>query len=328
MGDLDDLTLEGLYGVGETSGITGVLEEGSDGGLTGVKVVEVRLGAGLLLDKILLLGVDSLSSSDGSGDGLEVEHLSLGPVEHVNERVLHLVTSGNELILEDGVAGVVEDEAGGGHVDVGGEVNFLVDVPHAGEVLVVVNSQLLGGEELRKFVLEILEVGLDLLHEVVEVIQVLGESFLLGEVVHGVVDFHGGFASLVKLASREKSHVLEALLDVHASLGTRETLELGGLNDELEAGELAHELLQVETTFLDEDHILVANSLLWGNGRNWDTRPSLGDSSVEFMEVTISTGTIPFTKTVVTSTLVHDGSALLLGVLYGVAHGVTSIFSS
>ena len=254
--------------------------------------------------------------------------MSLGPVEHVNEGVLHLVTGSNELVLDLGVVGVVQDEAGGTHVDVCGKINFFIDIPHAGKILVVVNGQLLGGEELRKFVLKIFEVGLNLLDEIVEVIQVLSKGLLLGEVVHGVVDFHGSLASLIKLASGEKSHVLKTFLDVHSGLRTRESLKLGGLDDKLKAGELAHELFQVETTFLDEDHVFVANSLLWGDGRDWDTRPSLGNSLVEAVEVTISTGTIPFTKAVITSALVHDGSGLLFGVLNGVAHGVTSIFSS
>lgn len=74
-------------------------------------------------------------------------------MEHINEGVLHLVTSGNELVLDLGVLGVVEDKVGGAHVDVVGEVDFLVNVPHTSKILVVVDSQLFGSQELRKFVL-------------------------------------------------------------------------------------------------------------------------------------------------------------------------------
>jgi len=197
---LHDLTLCLLNGVSEGSSITRVLEEGSHGGLSGVEVVEVRLSRLLLGNELHLFFGDGLSGSDSGGDSLEVEDLSLGPVEHVNEGVLHLVTSGNELVLDGGIGGVVEDEAGGAHIDVGSEVNFLIDVPHTGKIFVVVDGELLGGEELRKFVLQVLEVGLNLLHEESELSESLGELLLLGQVVHGVVDFHSGLASLVKLA--------------------------------------------------------------------------------------------------------------------------------
>lgn len=92
---------------------------------------------------------------------------------------------------------------------------------------------------MRKFVLQVLKVGLDLLDEEGEFSQTLGELFLLGEVVHGVIDFHSSLASLVKLTGGKTTHVVEGLLNVDTGLGTRESLKFGGFNDELEASELA-----------------------------------------------------------------------------------------
>jgi len=296
LGHLHDLTLGGLNGVGEGSSVTRVLEEGSHGFLSGVEVVKVGLSRLLLGNQLHLFFGDTLSGNNGSGDSLEVEDLSLGPVEHVDEGVLHLVTSADELVLEAGVGGVVEDEAGGTHVDVGSKVNFLIDVPHASKIFVVVDGELLGGEELRKLVLQVLEVGLNLLHEEGELGESLGELLLLGQVVHGVVDFHSDLASLVKLFGGHEAHVVEGLLNVGTALGTRETLELRGFDNELEASELAEELLEVEATFLDENHVFVSNGLLWGNGRDWDTGPSLGDGSVEDEEFIESTVTSPLAK--------------------------------
>lgn len=119
LGNLDDFTLNGLKGVSEVACITRVLEESSHGGLSSVEVVKVSLGGLLLVDELGFLFDDSLSRCDGSGNGLEIENLSLSPVEHINEGVLHLVTSSNELVLERGVVGVVENKVGGAHVYVG-----------------------------------------------------------------------------------------------------------------------------------------------------------------------------------------------------------------
>lgn len=153
LGHLHDLTFGSFDSVGEGASISGVFEESSHSGLTSVEVVQVGLSRNLFLLKFHLLLGDHLSSGNGCGYSLKIEDLSLGPVENIDERILHLVTGGNELILEGNVLGVVEDEGGGTHVDVVGEIDFFINVPHAGKVLVVVDSQLLGGQELRKFIL-------------------------------------------------------------------------------------------------------------------------------------------------------------------------------
>lgn len=130
LGHLDNLALCRFDRVGKVSGVSLVLEKSSHGSLSSIEVVEILLGGDLLLDKTLFSFGDVVARCNGGLNSLEIKYLTLGPMEHIDEGVLHLVTGVDELVFDCAVGGVVEDELGCAHVYVGCEVYFLVDIPH------------------------------------------------------------------------------------------------------------------------------------------------------------------------------------------------------
>jgi len=86
-------------------------------------------------------------------------------------------------------------------------------------------------------------------------------------------------------------------------------------------------LLKIEASFLNENHIFVSNSLLWGNRRNWDSRPSLADGFVKDKELVESSESIPFSQIIIARTVIDNVAIVILRILDGVAHSVTDIGS-
>jgi hypothetical protein len=93
----------------------------------------------------------------------------------------------------------------------------------------------------------------------------------------------------------EVSHVLERFFDVNTTLGTCKSLPLFSINNELESSHFAKELLEVESTFLNEDEVLVTDGFLWGNARNGDSGPSFCDNLVESVKFIEASEAIPIT---------------------------------
>lgn len=92
--------------------------------------------------------VNAVPLFDGHANCLEIEDLALGPMEHIHEGVLHHVGSLHQLLFDVLVIRVVQHELRSIHVHICREVDLLVDVPHASQVLVVVDRELLGRKEL------------------------------------------------------------------------------------------------------------------------------------------------------------------------------------
>lgn len=246
-------------------------------------------------------------------------------MEHIYEGVLHQVGRPDQVFFDFLVFGVVEYQVLGRHVNVGGEVHFFVDIPHAGKVFVVVDGQLLGGQELGKFVLKILQVRLDFLHEEGVLCQSAHELLLLGKIEHGIVHLQGFLHTFIDLLGGQLSQHVEALLDGHALLGTREGLEFRPVDNEGESYQLAHELLKVETTLLDEHKILVADGLFWGHGRDGDTGPSFGDALEQKEELVEAAEAVPFALVVHAVDLIDDVTTRIVRVLDRVLHGMVVV---
>jgi len=87
----------------------------------------------------------------------------------------------------------------GRHVNVGCQVHLLINVPHSCEIFVVVDSQLLGSQELGQLVLKIFEVRLDLFDKEGVLGQATNELLFLGEVEHRVVYLQGFLHTFVDL---------------------------------------------------------------------------------------------------------------------------------
>jgi len=120
-------------------------------------------------------------------------------MEHIDKGVFHEIGCPDQVFFDFLVFRVVQHQMLGRHVNVGCQIHFLIYVPHSCEVFVVVNGELLGGQELGQLVLKIFEVRLDLLHKEGVLGQATNELLLLGEVEHRVVYLQGFLHTFVDL---------------------------------------------------------------------------------------------------------------------------------
>ena len=93
-----------------------------------------------------------------------------------------------------------------------------------------------------------------------------------------------------------------------------EKLELFGVDDEFILGQFANESLQIETTLLQEDNVLIAHSLLWRDLGEDNSGPALYESISQKIELVVASLTLPFALSVFTLDDIDDVTVEILRV--------------
>ena len=129
--------------------------------------------------------------------------------------------------------------------------------------------------------------------------------FLLHQVVRHQVNVGDVLKTIKLLLGAHRHQLLQSLLHVEA-LGTREKLELLGLEDKVEARHLAQVPLQVEGTILQEENLLVAKRLFFWEHGEWHAWEPARECLLKKEELVVAALALPRSLSVHTLDLVVD----------------------
>lgn len=219
-------------------------------------------------------------------------------------------------LLEAVVFRVVQDQSARLHLHVVGQIQILVELKNLLNTLVGLDAIGLVGEVLSKLDLQVSQEWLCLFHEEVEFNDAICELLTLRDIVSVLVDPGSLLDSLIGLADRKLGQTFESFFNVGA-VRAGESSELDRVYDIVKLGNAAEESLEVVAALLNKDQVLIAEVLLWWNGRDRDARPSLREGFVKEVELVVATLSFKQALFVFARDFVQDSSAGVLGVTDG-----------
>lgn len=271
------IALGSLDFAGHVAHIVRVLEESGDRLLACVDALDVLLRALPLLFEFLDALVDLLSLVKDALHCSNVVQLAFDPVVQVGEGVAQILKRVQHRLFEVLALWAVDHQLVGVLVRVLSQVEVLVVSQHLCCSSVDLHHGLLLAKENREVGLELSQEGLDLFKEETQFGQGRVTSDLRGLIKHGValelIDDHDLPESLKQLTLRKARKLAQTFLYI-TTLRSCEELELLGVDNEVEPGQLTEVSFEVEAPLLDEDLVFVAHRLLRRHHGQRNTWPS------------------------------------------------------